>query len=145
MVELLPNKTLFFQIGIFLFTYISLKYLVFKPTLRLIDRRKALTIGAEAEAQALNEKTQALIEAHQKKLSEARQQGLSLRDKSKKEGETEAQSMLAETQKELESSLEKARQGISQQSKEAQLVLRQLSRTLSSGVVEKLLGRKVAS
>ncbi|MCC7344605.1 MAG: ATP synthase F0 subunit B [Deltaproteobacteria bacterium] len=145
MVELLPNETIFFQIGIFLFTYIILNFLVFRPILRLLDRRKALTVGAEHDAQALNEKTQALMETHQQKIQEARLKGLALRDKAKKEGEGEAGALAAKAHQELEAALEKARAEISQQSKEAQLKLRSLSRDLSREMAEKLLGRKVAS
>jgi F-type H+-transporting ATPase subunit b len=145
MVELLPNETLFFQIGIFLFTFIALNFLVFRPVLRLIDRRKALTIGAEHDAEALQEKTQAMMDTHHQKLQEARAQGLSLKEKSKKEGETEAAAIAAQVQRELEAALEKTRSEISQQSKEAQLKLRSLSRDLSREMTEKLLGRKVAS
>jgi len=145
MVELLPNETLFFQIGIFLFTFIVLNFLVFRPVLRLIDRRKALTVGAEHDAEVLQEKTQAMMDTHQQKLQEARVQGLSLKEKSKKEGEAEAATISTQAQREHEAALEKTRAEISQQSKEAQLKLRSLSRDLSREMAEKLLGRKVAS
>jgi F-type H+-transporting ATPase subunit b len=145
MVELLPNETLFFQIGIFLFTFIILNFLVFRPVLRLMDRRKALTQGAVHEAQVLNEKTQAMMETHHQKIHAARHQGLVLRDKARKVGEGEANVISAQAQQELEATLEKARAEISQQSKEAQLKLRSLSRELSKEMAEKLLGRKVAS
>jgi len=145
MIELLPNETVFFQIGIFLFAFIVLNFLVFQPILRLIDRRKALTVGAEHDAEALQEKTQAMMDTHQQKLQEARAQGLSLKEKSKKEGDAAAATISGQAQKEHEAALEKARTEISQQSKEAQLKLRSLSRELSKEMAEKLLGRKVAS
>jgi F-type H+-transporting ATPase subunit b len=145
MIDLMPNETLFFQMGIFLFTFISLNLLVFKPILRIIERRKALTAGAEKEALVLDEKTQGLIETHRKKMQEARTQGLALKEKFKKEGETEAASLAAKVQGEVEASVENARSEISRESKEAQLVLRKLSRDLSKDMAEKLLGRKVAS
>ncbi|MFO1463024.1 MAG: ATP synthase F0 subunit B [bacterium] len=145
MVELLPNETLFVQIGVFLFTFIVLNFLVFRPVLRLMERRKSLTVGAEHEAEVLGEKTQKLIETHQGKMQEARNQGLALKEKSKKEGEAEANALSAQAHQELEATLEKTRSEIAQQSKEAQLKLRSLSRELSREMAEKLLGRKVAS
>ena len=145
MIDLMPNETLFFQMGIFLFTFISLNFLVFKPVMRLIDRRKALTSGAQKEALILDEKTQALIETHRGKMQEARVQGLALKEKFKKEGEAEAASLAAKTQQEVEATVEKARSEIVRESKEAQLVLRKLSRDLAKAMAEKLLGRKVAS
>lgn len=145
MIDLMPNVTFLYQMGIFLFTFISLNFLVFKPALRIIERRKALTVGAEKEATVLDEKTQALIETHRKKMQEARTEGLALKEKFRKEGETEAAALGAKIQQEVESSLEAARSEISRESKEAQLVLRKLSRDLSKDMAEKLLGRKVAS
>jgi len=145
MVELLPNETLFIQIGVFLITFIILNFLVFRPVLRLMDRRKALTLGAEHDAKFLDEKTQKMIENHHQKMQEARSQGLSLKEKAKKEGEAEAGAISTQAQREMEAALEKTRSEISQQSKEAQLKLRSLSRDLSREMTEKLLGRKVAS
>ena len=145
MVELLPNETVFYQIGIFILTYIVLNFLVFRPVLRLLDRRKALTSGAEHDAEILNEKTQAMMTTHQEKIQGARKQGIALRDKAKKEGEAEANALAGKAHQELEAALAKARTEISQQSKEAQLKLRSLSRELSREMAEKLLGRKVAS
>ncbi len=145
MIDLMPNSTLFYQMGIFLFTFISLNFLVFKPVMRLIERRKALTVGAQKEALALDEKTQGLIETHRQKMQEARAQGLALKEKSKKEGEAQAASLAARIQQDVEAKVEKARSEISRESKEAQLVLRKLSRDLSKDMAEKLLGRKVAS
>lgn len=145
MIDLMPNSTLFYQMGIFIFTFISLNFLVFQPILRIIERRKALTAGAEKEALVLDEKTQGLIESHRQKMQEARSQGIALRDKFKKEGESEAAKIAAQVQQEVESSVERARSEISRESKEAQLVLRKLSRDLSKEMAEKLLGRKVAS
>lgn len=144
MVELLPNETIFFQIGIFVFTFIVLNFLVFRPILRLLDRRQALTQGAEHDAELLNEKTQAMVDTHQQKIQEARLQGISLRDKAKKEGEAEAQAIASKAHQDWEAALQKTRTEISQQSKEAQLKLRSLSRDLSREMAEKLLGRKVA-
>src|SRR5918996_955956 len=86
MIDLMPNSTLFYQMGIFLFTFISLNFLVFKPVMRIIERRKALTAGAQKEALALDEKTQGMIETHRQKMQEARTQGLALKEKFKKEG-----------------------------------------------------------
>lgn len=145
MIDLMPNSTLFYQMGIFLFTFISLNFLVFKPVMRIIERRKALTAGAQKEALALDEKTQGMIDTHRQKMQEARNQGLVLKEKFKKEGEAEAAKLAARVQQEVEAKVEKARSEISRESKEAQLVLRKLSRDLSKDMAEKLLGRKVAS
>ena len=145
MIDLMPNNTFFVQLVIFLFTFISLNYLVFQPVLRIIDRRRQLTQGSEKEAAQLNSKTEEMVEAYSQKMQTARSQGISLKDKFRKEGETQAGDILKKARQELEASLESTRQELSSQSKEAQLVLRKYSRDLSEEMAEKLLGRKVAA
>ncbi len=145
MIDLLPNKTFFVQLGIFLFTFICLNFLVFQPVLRILQRRRELTVGSEKEAAEINLKTETLVENYGQKMHEARNQGLLLKDKFKKSGEAESGEILKMARQELEAKLETQRQELSTQSKEAQLVLKKYARDLSTEMAEKLLGRKVAA
>lgn len=145
MIDLLPNYTFFIQWGLFLYTFLVLNFLVFRPVMRILQRRRELTIGAEQEAEVLNDKTEALIAEHTQKMQEARSKGIALKEKNKKEGETEANALLATSREELEKSLHQARQEIASESKEAQLALRKYSREMGEELAEKLLGRKVSA
>ncbi len=53
-IRLIPDWTLFIQIGIFLFVVLALNLLLFRPLIRLMDRRKAFTTDASEEADSLN-------------------------------------------------------------------------------------------
>lgn len=145
MIDLLPNKTLLPQLLIFLSVFFFMNFLVFQPVLRLLQRRKELTQGATREAEELNAKTETLVQDYTQKLEEAHQQGLSLKEKFKKEGEAQAGEIIGQARQEMEAALEKARQEVLGQSKEAQLILRKHSRDLSVEMAEKLLGRKVSA
>jgi F-type H+-transporting ATPase subunit b len=145
MIDLLPNKTLIVQIAIFLFVYISMNFLVFRPVLRILARRKELTVGAEKSAEELNSKTENLVNQYTQKMEEAQAQGVALKQKFKKEGEDQATEILREAREALDSSLERTRQEVQSQTKEAQLILRKHSRDLSKEIAEKLLGRKVSA
>ena len=145
MIDLMPNKTLLPQLLIFLSVYFFMNFLVFQPVLRLLKRRKELTMGATQEAEALNTKTEAMVQGYTEQLEEAHQQGLALKEKFKKEGEAQAGEVLAQARQEMEASLDAARQEVQSQSKEAQLILRKHSRDLSHEMAEKLLGRKVSA
>lgn len=144
MIDLMPNITFFVQLGVFLVTLLILHLLVFRPILRIIDRRQALTEGAQEEAQVLDSKTEGMVEEYQCKVKEARGEGLVVKDKLAKEGEGQAKEILAKARGKLEASLEENRQEVAAQSKEAQLALRGYSRELSAEMAQKLLGRKVA-
>ena len=141
----MPNQTFFIQLVIFLFTFISLNFLVFQPVLRIIAKRRELTQGAEKEAAQLDAKTEGMIESYTHKIQSARNQGLSQKEKFRKEGETQASEILKKAHQEMETALEATRQELLSQSKEAQLALKKYSRDLSQEMAEKLLGRKVVT
>ncbi len=145
MIDLLPNQTLFIQMGIFIFTAISLHYLVFRPVLRLLAKREELSQGATQEAQKINSATESLIETHHQKILSARNEGIAFKEKFRKEGERLAEEMRQKTQHELEQKIAKTRQEISQQSKECQLILNKSVRDFGREIAEKLLGRKVST
>jgi F0F1-type ATP synthase, subunit b len=144
MIDLLPNKTLLPQILIFLFVFISLNYLVFQPVLRILQRRKELTQGAIREAELLNVRSEEALKVYRQKVEEAHQQGLLLKEEGKKAGEAQVNEILGNSRSEIEAALEKSRQQVQTESKEAQLILRKHSRDLSIEMAEKLLGRKVS-
>jgi len=80
---------------------------------------------------------------HDEKMSQARQQGINLKESTKKAGEAQAQQILDQARGEVDGVLEKTRQEIQRESKSAQLQLRQYTQGLSKDLAEKLLGRKV--
>ncbi len=143
MIDLMPNETFFVQLGIFLVTLFCLNFLVFQPVLRILKRRQELTEGAEAEAARLGGETEALMESYQQKIQTARGQGIKIKDELIHQGEGQANELLGKARKELEQDLEKNRQEVARQAKEAQLILRKHTRDLSQEMAEKLLGRKI--
>lgn len=145
MIDLLPNKTLLPQLLIFISVFIFMNFLVFQPVLRILKRRKELTLGATRDAEALNSRSEADLQAYQHKIEEAQTQGLALKEKNKKAGEGQAQEILGKARQEIEATLEQGRQQIQSEAKEAQLILRKHSRDLSVEMAEKLLGRKVGA
>lgn len=145
MIDLLPNQTFFVQAGLFILTYLVLNFCVFKPVLRIIARRRELTLGAERESAELNARAETLIQEYTRGLQEARAQGIALKDKSLKEGQEESQVLLTQAREELEAHMEKTRQEISKETVEARLGLRKYTRELSRELVQKLLGRKVSA
>lgn len=136
---------LFIQMGVFIFTFVALNFLVFRPYLKIRERRKALTSEAQEQAQQLNQKTDAMVQNYESKLQEARQQGLGFKEKTRLSGETEAREILSHARLQAESATEKTRQEIAKQVQEAENKLQQYSKELSQDMAEKLLGRKVSA
>lgn len=145
-INLIPDPILVaLQMGIFLLALFGLNFLVFRPVLRLIDKRKTLTEGYRAEAEALGAKTESLMEQVEAKMKSAREEGLEAKGELTKAGEEEAGKILAASRQEVEGSLEKHRQELQAESKEAQLALKKYTRELSEEMAGKLLGRKVSA
>lgn len=143
--NLTPDITLLYQLGIFIVVYFILKFLVFNPVLKIIEKRRELTVGMEQQAKDFSGKTEKLIEEYSQNIQKARQQGIEVRDVLRKEGEAQAGGLMAKAREELEASGEKSRQTLSQETKTAEATLQDYSRKLSTELAEKLLGRKVSS
>jgi F-type H+-transporting ATPase subunit b len=119
-------------------------FLIFRPVLRLIARRKAVTEGYRTRAEQLTAETEQLMARYEAKLKTAREEGLGVKGKLTKEGEEAARALMEKAHQEVEHQLSKNRQELQAESKQAQLTLRNLPRRLSQAIAEKLLGRKVA-
>ena len=52
-INLMPDRTLIIQLGIFLFVIATLQICIFGPVLRIIDKRKSATKDAQEEARRL--------------------------------------------------------------------------------------------
>ncbi|MDX1386989.1 MAG: ATP synthase F0 subunit B [bacterium] len=145
MIDLYPNVTFFIQMGVFLVTLFFLNILIFRPVLRIIAKRHEITEGFREEAQRLETQCQDLITQVEGKMKEARDAGLAVKGQITREGETEAQDILGQAREDLEETLQKHRQEIQAECKEAQLSLRKHSQEISGEMAEKLLGRKVSA
>jgi len=70
-IHLMPDWTIFVQLGIFLLSAAVLTFFVFRPVLRLFDRRRGYTSDAEIEAGRLNGEAESLEFSCNKLLTEA--------------------------------------------------------------------------
>lgn len=138
-----PDITLLYQLGIFIFAMVVMSNLIFKPVLKLITRRKELTDQTKAEAQELQTKTEGMVADYEAQIKEAKTEGLNQKNQITQEGETQATEILSSSRKEVEASLQNQRQEIQAQAKVAREGLRSQVENLSQQMTEKLLGRKV--
>ncbi|MCB1215632.1 MAG: ATP synthase F0 subunit B [Deltaproteobacteria bacterium] len=138
-----PDITLLYILGIFTFAMLVMRILIFKPILKVLARRQELTQEAKAQALSLQEKTESMVADYEGHLKEARKQGLHEKTKLTQEGEAKANQLLSAARQELESQLQVHRQNLQAQAGEASQNLRVQAKDLSQQMAEKLLGRKV--
>ncbi|MEQ9619462.1 MAG: ATP synthase F0 subunit B [Deltaproteobacteria bacterium] len=136
------NKTVFIQIVIFLAAIFVLNALVFKPFIKLIDRREKLTRGAIEEARELEEKVKEIIEEYDAKLSEARARAQEERTKILREAETAAEGIISEARQEASGVIEEAKSKLEADTGRIKEKLKGDVELLARDIASKILGKE---
>lgn len=143
MIDLLPNSTLLYQWVIFMIAVFTLHFGIFRPALRIIEERQSKTKGAKGLAHDLDQKSQEMLAACEKRMEEARLLGVKKKDEIRLVGEKYGEDLLKRTRADLERQMESSRQKVEQEAKEAALKIRQSIRDLSRDVASKILERNI--
>lgn len=137
------DKTVIFQIVIFVAAIFILNSVLFKPLFELVDKREELTTGAIKEANELREKIDQIIKEYNAKLGEARSQASEERSKIRndaikasddiiKKARDEAQTLINQAKDKLELEKEEQERGIEPE-------IKSLGRNMASRILEKEL------
>ena len=137
------DKTVIIQIVIFLAAIYILNTLVFKPFIRLVDRRDVLTRGAIEEADELEHKVKEIIENYEARLEEARTVATEERNKLVREGETVANGMISDARQESAAILEEAKTRLEAETAEIKNRVMGDVDEISRQIASKVLGREV--
>ena len=143
MIDLLPNITLVYQWVIFMTALLTLHFVVFKPTLRILAERKNRTEGEKELAHALEEKGQGMLAQVTKRMDEARHAGARKKEDLRSIATKFSEDVLKKTRRELEEKMEQTRQVVEKESREAALQLRQQARDLAQDIAVKVLERDI--
>lgn len=139
------NKTVFIQIVLFLIAIYILNTLVFKPFMKLMDRRDKLTRGAIEEAKELEVKVRQIIEEYDIKLAEAREQAIEERNKIVHEGQTVADGILSKAREETTELLKEAKTKLEADTEEIKVKVKSDVDAIAKDIASKVLGREVVS
>lgn len=143
MIDLLPNTTLVAQWVIFMVAVLTLHFVVFRPTLRILEQRKSRTEGEKEAAHALEEKSRDLLAQVERGMEEARQTGVRKKEELRSAAAKFSEDVLKKTRVELEKKMEETRTTVERESKEAALQLRQQARDLAHAIAVKVLEREI--
>lgn len=139
------NKTVFIQIILFLIAIYILNTLVFKPFLKLVDRRDKLTRGAIEEARELEEKVKLIIEEYEVKMAEARVQATEERNKIVLEGETVADGIIIKAREGTTVLLKEAKSKLEADTEEIKIKVRSDVDAIAKDIASAVLGKEVVS
>ncbi|MBI4124459.1 MAG: ATP synthase F0 subunit B [Deltaproteobacteria bacterium] len=140
-VQLMPDKTLFTQLAIFLTVLAALNHFVFKPVLRIIRLRREKTKGDQTRIEELTKQTEGLVKEYEGKIHEARKEAFQMKEAIRREGEAQGQRIIQEARGASLAQMEKASRAIQKETEAASKKLEAQAEGMSRTLAEKLLGR----
>ena len=140
---LIPDATLFVQLALFVASYFVLRFLVFKPYVRLLELRRERTEGlrdaaarAAAEAERLKEQHDTFLRGEQKRLAQ-------WTDAERRKVDEEAAKILAAARTEVDKTIHETRERTKREAEAARAELLPHVVEYSSQIASKLLGKTV--
>ena len=137
------NLTLFIQMANFLVLIVILNYLLYKPILSILDRRKARLDESEDEIKRLNLTVEQKAAEYEEKLRQAKQAALGKKSEILKEAADSAKAIIDEERGKIPAMLAEFQSRVSQEVEGARQVLKNQSQKISAEIAEKVLGRSL--
>ncbi len=137
------NLTLFVQMANFLVLILILNYLLYKPILAVLDRRKMRLDESEGEIKRLNETVEKKAAEYEEKLRLAKQDALEKKGEILKEAADSAKAIIDERRSKIPAMLAEFQGKVGQEVDAARRILTDQSRKISAEIAEKVLGRSL--
>ena len=143
MVTVIPDLTLFVQMVTFIALIFILNYLLYKPILSIIDRRKKQLEELENEIKLFKESVDKKAAEYEEKLKQAKTSASDLKKEIISEGAQQAKSIVDAVRNEIPLMAQESQKKMDQEMQAARQILDNQSRKLSLEIAEKVLGRRV--
>jgi F-type H+-transporting ATPase subunit b len=136
--------TLYVQILNFLVLVYLLNIVLFRPIRKSLKDRQASLTAYESELTGLADGQQGLLGEVEQKLTEARREGLGLREGLRQEGSQFEASLLEQVKREVEAEWTRVEARIKADVAKAQKALRAQTKDFAFALATKILGRKLS-
>lgn len=137
-VNLLPDGTFFFQLGVFGLAIGIMTWGIFGPITRVLDLRKQKTIGDSSEATKLLARADVIATQYAEKIRDAKGDAQTIKEGLRQEGFAQATEIMNAARQESLNELEKARKSIANQVDTARKALSDEANTFVLSIVKKL-------
>jgi len=137
------NLTLFIQMANFLVLIVILNYLLYKPILSILDKRKQRLDESEEEIKRLNQTVEQKAAEYEEKLRQAKQAALDKKSEILKEAAESAKAIIDEKRGKIPAMLAEFQARVNKEVESARQILRDQSEKISSEIAEKVLGRSL--
>lgn len=135
------NSTIFMQIGIFLVTFVFLKYVLFDPYFAAYEERNKKTVGQVDEAEKYIQETKALEEKYSKEAKRINEEYKSIYDKTRLEALKAYEEKIASAREIAKTEVDSARALISKNAHEAKNEIKEELPEISEMISSRLLGK----
>jgi len=142
-VTVIPDLTLFVQMATFIALIFILNYLLYKPILSIIDRRKKQMDELENEIKLFNDSVNKKAAEYDEKLNKAKTSASDLKKEIIGEGTAQAKSIVDAVRNEIPLMSQEFQKRMDAEMQVARQILEGQSRKLSLEIAEKVLGRRV--
>jgi len=142
--SVIPDWSLFVQIGNFILLIIILNVILYKPIRKILIERKRKIQGYEEGIEAIQRDASESEQSFQAKVSEARQQGVQQKEALKQTGQEEEKRLIDEINQKAQAELEAVRAQIAKDAEDARRGLEKEIGAFSGTIAEKILGRAVS-
>lgn len=136
------NSTLFIQIGIYLFAYVVLYYIAFKPYFLASEERRKLTSGGTDVMKRSNELIQQAEEKYQKRARQISEEVSFMFNEQRATAMKEAEKIQRETLEKVKGITSQAQQQISLQIEQASGTLMETANDISQVIVKQILNSR---
>jgi F-type H+-transporting ATPase subunit b len=142
-VTVIPDLTLFVQMATFLALIFILNYLLYKPILLIIDRRKKQLAELENEIKLFKDSVDKKAAEYDAKLNKAKASASDLKKEIISEGSNQAKGIVDAVRQEIPLMTQESQKKMDKEMQMAREILNNQSRRLSMEIAEKVLGRRV--
>jgi F-type H+-transporting ATPase subunit b len=143
-VTVIPDYTIFIQIVTFLALIFILNFLLYKPILTIIDRRKKQLEELENEIKLFNDSVDKRAAEYDEKLKLAKTNASEIKKEIIKEGADKAKSIVDAVRNEIPLMAQEFQEKMDKEIMAARQILEGQSKRLSLEIAEKVLGRSVS-
>jgi len=141
MVEL--NFTVWIQMINFIALIFILNFFLYKPVLKIVEKRNKKLEESDEEVKSLNETIENNMAKYEEKIRQARIGAAVERDKVQEEGSEEGKAIIGKVRDEISEKLGEFKGKLQDETDKARDVLRDQTRTIATEISEKVLGRGI--
>ena len=105
-INIMPDWTVFVQLGVFLLTLLVLNFLVFRPVLRVLDRRRSFTEDARKDATEKNLESDRLEDEREAAITKAYKEAEAMREEKVAAKRKEAEKIVSDAKTRMQGLLD---------------------------------------